>query len=92
MFQWNKFLPKLKLKINFCLFHRCIKFHALHFFIAGLPPAEVVSMHFQLSDSIVSSPAKPFLIGRSRLETDLEELEVLGSGRFDDVIKVGGAN
>ena len=45
-------------------------------------------MHFQRSDSIVGSPAKPFLIGRSRLETNLEELELLGSGSIGDVIKV----
>ena len=57
--------------------------------ISGLPPTEVVPMHFQRSDSIVGSPAKPFLIGRSRLETEFEELEVLGSGGFGDVIKVG---
>ena len=49
-------------------------------------------MHFQRSDSIVGSPAKPFLIGRSRLETEFEELEVLGSGGFGDVIKVGEAS
>jgi hypothetical protein len=49
-------------------------------------------MHFQRSDSIVGSPAKTFLIGRSRLETEFEELEVLGSGGFGDVIKVGGAS
>ena len=47
-------------------------------------------MQFQRSDSIVGSPAKPFL-GRSRLETEFEELEVLGSGGFGDVIKVGVA-
>ena len=62
------------------------------FFIPGLPPTDVVPMHFQRSDSIVGSPAKPFLIGRSRLETEFEELEVLGSGGFGDVIKVGGAS
>ena len=56
--------------------------------LADLPPP----MHFQRSDSIVGSPAKPFLIGRSRLETEFEELEVLGSGGFGDVIKVGGAS
>ena len=61
----------------------------LNFLTPGLPPAEVVPMHFQRSDSIVGSPAKPFLIGRSRLETEFEELEVLGSGGFGDVIKVG---
>ena len=49
-------------------------------------------MHFQHSDSIVGSPAKSFLIGQSRLETEFEELEVLGSGSFGDVIKVGGAS
>ena len=49
-------------------------------------------MHFQRSDSIVSSLAKPFLIGQSRLETEFEELEVLGSGGFGDVIKMGGAS
>ena len=61
---------------------------------AGLPPTEVVPtcMYFQCSDSIVGSLAKPFLIGRLRLETEFEELEVLGSGGFGDVIKVGGAS
>ena len=49
-------------------------------------------MHFQRSDSIVGSPSKPFLLGRSRLETEFEELEVLGSGGFGDVIKVGVAS
>ena len=49
-------------------------------------------MHFQRSDSIVGSPAKPFLSGQSRLETEFEELKVLGSGGFGDVIKVGGAS
>ena len=57
--------------------------------ILGLPTTQEVPMHFQRSDSIVGSPAKPFLIGRSRLETEFEELEVLGSGGFGDVIKVG---
>ena len=31
-------------------------------------------------------------MGRSRLETEFEELEVLGSGGFGDVIKVGVAS
>jgi len=46
-------------------------------------------MHFQRSDSIFgSSPIKPFFIGKSRLETEFEELEVIGSGGFGEVIKV----
>ena len=73
-----------------CTSLHCVNFLCAEFFLTpGLPPAEVVPMHFQRSDSIVGSPAKPFLIGRSRLETEFEELEVLGSGGFGDVIKVG---
>lgn len=45
-------------------------------------------MHFQRSDSIFGSPHKPCFMGRSRLETEFEELEVVGSGGFGDVIKV----
>ena len=58
---------------------------------SGLQGTTAAPMHFQRNDSIVGSPAKPFLIGRSRLETEFEELEVIGSGGFGDVIKVGGA-
>ena len=45
-------------------------------------------MHFQRSDSIVGSPTRPYAQGRSRLESEFKELEVLGSGGFGDVIKV----
>ena len=46
------------------------------------------SMQFQRSDSIVGSPAKPYLHGCSRLEAEFEEMESLGSGGFGDVVKV----
>ena len=45
-------------------------------------------MLFQRSDSIVGSPAKPYLHGCSRLEAEFEEMESLGSGGFGDVVKV----
>ncbi len=46
-------------------------------------------MHFKRSDSIFgSSPVKPSFVSKSRLETEFEKLEVLGSGGFGDVIKV----
>ncbi len=45
-------------------------------------------MHCQRSDPIFGSPLKPSFMGRSRLETEFEKLEVLGSGGFGDVIKV----
>ena len=45
-------------------------------------------MLFQRSDSIIGSPAKPYLRGRSRLEAEFEEMESLGSGGFGDVVKV----
>ena len=45
-------------------------------------------MHFQRSDSIFGSPLKSSFMCRSRLETEFEELEVLGSGGFGDVIMV----
>ena len=48
-------------------------------------------MHFKRSDSIFGSPVKPSFMLRSRLETEFEKLEVLGSGGFGDVIKVGVA-
>ena len=57
--------------------------------VLGVSAGHGVPMHFQRSDSIVGSPSKPFLLGRSRLETEFEELEVIGSGGFGDVIKVG---
>ena len=45
-------------------------------------------LEFKRSDSIFgSSPIKPFLMGRSRLETEFEELEKIGSGGFGEVIK-----
>ena len=46
------------------------------------------SMLFQRSDSIVGSPAKPYLHGCSRLGAEFEEMESLGSGGFGDVVKV----
>ena len=46
------------------------------------------SMLFQRSDSIVGSPAKPYMHGCSRLEAEFEEMESLGSGGFGDVVKV----
>ena len=46
------------------------------------------SMQFQRSDSLVGSPAKPYLRGCSRLEAEFEELESVGSGGFGDVVKV----
>ena len=50
--------------------------------------AKPAFMHFKRSDSIFgSSPIKPFFMGRSRLETEFEELEVIGSGGFGEVIK-----
>lgn len=45
-------------------------------------------MHFKRSDSIFGSPVKPAFMSKSRLETEFEKLEVLGSGGFGDVIKV----
>ncbi len=45
-------------------------------------------MTFQRSDSIVGSPTRAGYLGRSRLETEFEELENLGSGGFGDVFKV----
>ncbi len=45
-------------------------------------------MRFTRSDSIVGSPIRASYLGRSRLETEFEELENLGSGGFGDVFKV----
>ena len=61
-------------------------------YLSSLTQLHMEYVSFQRSDSIVGSPAKPFLIGWSRLETEFEELEVLGIGGFGNVIKVGGAS
>ena len=37
----------------------------------------------------MGSPRRAFSFGRSRLETEFEHLEELGSGGFGDVMKVG---
>ncbi len=68
--------------------HTCTHTHTQN--IPAPPFQRCGSMQFQRSDSIVvvGSPSKPFFLGRSRLETEFEELEVLGSGGFGDVIKV----
>ena len=38
----------------------------------------------------MGSPRRAFSLGHSRLETEFEHLEELGSGGFGDVMKVGG--
>lgn len=60
---------------------------------ASEPVLSLLARHgpiqFQRSDSIVGSPAKSQCLGlRSRLETEFQELEGLGSGGFGDVMKV----